>query len=142
MNQVSQVNAGLPAYNPDAIQAEYERLQKEAQDKRRASLDAISDPSHPRNYLYQGQPYKYGKPIGVQAYRYLDTFKANDGDHYASYRHVRGGDNRKYYNLVTEKWEDKRVEYPYCQGCQGSYEAMRPGLNKCPKCGTEKDFKY
>jgi hypothetical protein len=142
VNQVSQVNAGLPSYDPDAIQAQYEAQRKQAQDIRRNNLDAISNANHPRNYLYQGQPFKYGKPIGIQAYKYLETFKANDGDHYASYQHVRGGDNRKYYNLVTETWENKSEVTKWCNNCNYNYKAMTPGVNKCPNCGAEKDWKY
>ena len=142
INQVASVNAGLPAYDPNAIQAEYDRLQKEAQVKRREYLNRISQPTDSQHYLYTTQPFKYGKPIGLQGFKYLDTIKANDGDHYAQYQHVRGGDKYRYYNLVTEHWEQKTVERKWCNFCNNPYSAMTPGVNKCPNCGTEKEWHY
>ena len=138
------MQASAPSFEQrqEERKAEHDRIVKEAQDRRRTNLDAQSDPTHSRYFMYNSQPYKYGKPIGVQGFKYLKTFKANDGDHYAEYQHVRGGAGRRYYNLVTEQWENnKYLDSRWCNNCNNSFAAMRPGLNTCPNCGVQQDLK-
>lgn len=91
---------------------------------------------------WKSQPYQYGKPIGNAGYHWLRNIKANDGEFYAEYQPNKGGANRKYYNLVTEKWEDKYIRLQACPTCQNLIDTVRPGTNKCPACGVETGYTY
>lgn len=94
------------------------------------------------NYTWNSQPYKFGKPIGNAGYHWLKNIHGADGEYYAVYQPNRGGENRKLYNLITEAWESKYIKEQMCTTCVVDYDAVRPGINKCPNCQAEVEYIY
>lgn len=96
------------------------------------------------NWHWTSQPTELysGKTIGWPGYGWVRNFHANDGDFYAEYQPNRGGNNRKYYNLITEKWGDKYLRDQKCPNCGSVYTVIRPGTNHCPTCNNELSYAY
>lgn len=115
----------------------------ETNDTRRKYWYDKSDPTSARHYIWKSPPYENGKAVGAPGYKWIYNMAANDGDYYAVYQPVRGGDNRRYYNLVKRLWENSKYESAvWCDGCRGSFTEIRPGINHCPNCGKEKASQF
>ena len=79
------------------------------------------------------------KKIGKQGYKWLRNFKATNGNWYAEYQPVRGGEGRKFYNLATEDWDDSAYVMSFqCQACNHMFRGIAPiAGNVCPQCGAD-----
>jgi len=134
---ITQIDADIKTYKDNAA-AEKAKALEEQRVRNNANWDRYN--TNGSSYLKEQPTERYtGKNIGKQGYKWLRNFKATNGNWYAEYQPVRGGETRKFYNLAIEEWDDNAYVISLsCNSCKHRFRGIAPIKgNVCPNCGAD-----